>query len=296
MVISGENIKQFTMKKNLSFIVAGLMLLFASCTPSMYYHQVYEVSSTNAGNDQGLVYSDANCTMTYNFWKEEGNAGFWFENKTDRDLFVDLSKSFFIKNGVAYDYYRNRVTGFSEKKEVSYSVGYDVYLHGLPLSEDIKSMNTGTATQTTYYVEPREICIPAQTRKFVTCDYPIYIDVFRDCNLPLYPTMERKWNNDTKTYMYKPPVVSYFELQNSPIVFKNIITYRTEDSSVVVKTEREFFVSQVANYEEREAITDRGTETMCDDLVVKYGNYMRFYAPNRFYNRYRYSVQTYNGH
>lgn len=33
-----------------------------------------------------MVYEDDNCTITYNFWKENGEIGFVFTNKTSENL------------------------------------------------------------------------------------------------------------------------------------------------------------------------------------------------------------------
>lgn len=283
------------MKKIRFFLVVGLALILSSCAP-LFYHQVYNISSTNEGYNLNLEYSDANCTMTYNFWKEEGNAGFWLENKTDQELYVDLSKSFFVKNGVAYDYYRNRIMGTLEKQEVSYGESYAVKLFGLPVATGADLVQTQTSMQSSYYVEPKEICVPAHTRKYVKCPYPIYTDVFRDCNLLLYPQRERVWNKSTKEYEDIPPVTSDFVLQNSPVVFKNIISYHTEGSEEYIKAESTFFISRVCNYGENQAVGHATTETICGKSVTSYQEYMLLYAPDRFYNKYRYSVETYNGH
>lgn len=48
--------------------------------------------------------------------------GFIMHNKTDRDLFVVLPQTFFIKNGIAFDYYKAREYRNTESGMVSSNV------------------------------------------------------------------------------------------------------------------------------------------------------------------------------
>lgn len=86
--------------KSLSFIFA---ILFCSCSS---YYQIQEVTTgpnlTAAGNT--LVYEDPDCVITYDLWSNGGNTDFVFENKTGFLMYLNLDNSFFIKNGMAYDY------------------------------------------------------------------------------------------------------------------------------------------------------------------------------------------------
>jgi hypothetical protein len=97
--------------KTRKFLFAALIsVLLTSCVSTSYF-QVYKVSPSDklVIKDNLLVYEDENCMVSYNLWDEGGNIGFQFFNKTDKNIYLNLEESFFILNGVAYNYYRNRV-------------------------------------------------------------------------------------------------------------------------------------------------------------------------------------------
>lgn len=105
-------------------MIISVLLIINSCTPDKFI-QVYKVKPiTELQNSQNLlVYSDENCTVKYNMWSEGGNPGFAFFNKTDQNITLNLNESFFILNGIAFDYFKNRIYQYSdvnvtEKNEV----------------------------------------------------------------------------------------------------------------------------------------------------------------------------------
>ena len=58
--------------------------------------------------DGKLVHESGDFTVRYNFFAENGDAGFWFINNSDSVVFLNLAESFFILNGHANDYYQAR--------------------------------------------------------------------------------------------------------------------------------------------------------------------------------------------
>ncbi|WP_444145132.1 hypothetical protein, partial [Barnesiella intestinihominis] len=89
-------------------LLFSLLLTITSCTEYLLYYQTYTVESELEQNEGSLKYENEDCALYYNLWAEYGNPGFVMENKTDSDLFVLMDRSFYIHNGVAYDYYANR--------------------------------------------------------------------------------------------------------------------------------------------------------------------------------------------
>ena len=89
--------------------VAGCVV--TGCSKKTYY-QVYQTQPVNSEavqpKDGNMVHDGSDCTVSYNFFAEEGNAGYWFTNNTDSVIFISLSESFFILNGTAYDHYQAR--------------------------------------------------------------------------------------------------------------------------------------------------------------------------------------------
>lgn len=93
--------------KTLAMMAAMVCLGLTSCTK--IYYQVYDVNSESLKQeDNSLVYENSDMKVMYNLWGENGKIGFILQNKTDKDLFVDMDKTFFILNGEANDYFKNR--------------------------------------------------------------------------------------------------------------------------------------------------------------------------------------------
>ena len=121
--------KFFIMKKKLLFL---LSFFITSCVP-LQYCQLYQVNpiSVIQVKEDALTYEDDNCLVYYNFWKEYGEIGFVFYNKTSDYLYLHLNQCCYVINGYAYDYYqdgnpliiippqtRKTITGFSIKNNI----------------------------------------------------------------------------------------------------------------------------------------------------------------------------------
>lgn len=94
--------------KRLFFILAAAVVV-CSCAPKKYtYYQVYQARPVNSENitstQDDMSYEDENCVIKYLFWAENGNAGFNIYNKTDKVLYIDMNKSFFVRNKHAFNY------------------------------------------------------------------------------------------------------------------------------------------------------------------------------------------------
>lgn len=138
-------------------IVVFTLLYLSSCTTKTFY-QICQVSpvvkDNNLINQDSLFYEDNNCKVFYDFWSDGGNVGFKFYNKSEKDIIVDLEKSFFILNGVAYNYFKNRT--FSSV-------------------DNLISFN-----------EEKKMCIPPHAAKVIT-EYEISTTIYRDCDLFKFP-------------------------------------------------------------------------------------------------------------
>ena len=96
------------MKNN--FVLLLSIVLLSSCTAHTYHFvQVFETKSSSISapveqQNGGFSYEDNNCRIFYSWWAENGSVSFAIYNKSDEMMYVDLYKSFFIKDGVADDY------------------------------------------------------------------------------------------------------------------------------------------------------------------------------------------------
>lgn len=272
------------MKSTIKLFATAIIAVFmTSCAPKIFY-QVYETTPSDKMivDDNLLIYEDANCKVSYNFWNEGGNIGFRFYNKTDKDIFLDLEHSFFVLNGIAFDYYQNRIFSNSATSGVSTSIGAigsksvtGVNNRNLLLSKRVQlTNNVGVTTSSAYstsYKEKKVECIPAKTSKIIV-EYNIKGSLYRDCDLFKYPN--------------KKQIKSVsFTRSESPIVFSNRIAYSTEGLDKLIKFQNEFYVNEISNYPESEII-DYIYDEFCGQKNPEKTAHFRNVSPDKFYIKY----------
>lgn len=268
-------------KKNLLF-VAIVAIALTSCKTS--YYQVYktEASQEMKQKDNMIVYEDDNCIVTYNLWKDGGNIGFMFTNKTDKDILLNLEQSYFILNGISYNYYKDRVfTGtVSTGVSTSSSATASKSLMGLNFVNLLQTNRASTSSSvgvinssgsSVSYNEPKIVCIPSKTSKIVN-EYNISSSLLRDCDLLRYPSRK-----EVRTI--------YFTKNESPLSFSNRITYALEDSNKIVQFENEFYVTEITNYPKKEIIEKKYDE-FCGEKSREWREYFKNTSPDKFYIEY----------
>lgn len=272
------------MKRKMSLILTAMIaVLLTSCVTTSFY-QVYKAvpSDNSIIKDNYLVYEDENCKVSYNFWSEGGNIGFLFYNKTDNNVYLNLNESFFVLNGVAYDYFKNRVFTHSTSSgatsssaaTASKSVTGINFLDLLQTNRIQATSGVGLMSSSGYSVsfnEEKYVCVPAKTSKMIT-EYKINDYLYRDCDLFKYPTKKQvKSKSFTKI--------------ESPIIFSNRITYTIEQSEEKVKFENEFYVSEISNYPEGEIFESKYDE-FCGQKSTTTTRYFKNVSPDKFYIKY----------
>ena len=95
--------------KKLFLLLAIASWLLTSCTPSVFM-QIATLSSDNVNlqKNGSFAYKDTLMTIEYDFWSKTGKFSFLITNNSDNDIYLNLSESYFVNNGYAYDYYRAR--------------------------------------------------------------------------------------------------------------------------------------------------------------------------------------------
>ncbi len=265
--------------------VLGIVLL-QSCSVASYY-QVYQTTPTETliTEDKKMVYEDQNCKVSYDFWAAGGDIGFYFYNKTDKNIYLNLEECFFVMNGMSYDYYKNRVYSYSNSFGKSTNRGVSSSKSETNIINNVEALtnNIGatnviglvTIEQASVTVnEKKVICIPSKTAKYIT-EYKIYESIYRDCSLFRHPT---KKYIKTKSFLYS----------ESPIVFGNIISYSLELSIAPIRFENKFFVSAITNYPENE-MYEIGYIEMCGQKTIEPTRKLKNSSAEKFYNKYPYS-------
>lgn len=269
------------------FSVLFLALGLISCNPN--YYQVYKVNSSDlVQKDNSMVFENEDCTIMYNLWGLKGTMGFIFINKTDEDIFLDMTQTFFIKNGAANDYFRNRTyeTRTFEALNLGYSVsntyigvdGYWPMQYYVPDAITLKAMlNVKKGVSSAVTVKESEfICVPAHSYKVF--DYYL-----------INPLYEKSCENKTD-YPQISATLKTFTESNSPLKFKNRIAYSfKKDNTSLKHIENSFYLTEIKNYSKKGAIDKKKVTTNCEKTELK-REYFKIGGPNQFYNIYKKKV------
>lgn len=220
------------MKKILLLCMAAMM--FASCAQVYHYTQVFEAQPSAQSNirteSNGMVYEDDQCEFFYTFWAKGGDASFMIFNKSDKIMYVDLSKSFFIRNGIANDYFKDRTWSQTTSETAAQMQQTDTY--GVLRSMAYANTYATNASSTEAIKEQNILAIPPHAFKIVS-EYTINAKLLLNCDLARYPA-------DTASIM--------FEEKNSPLTFSNYVIYRLGDAEQEHVVENTFYVAKVTNY------------------------------------------------
>lgn len=267
--------------KTVAMMAAMVCLGLTSCTKT--YYQVYDVNSESLKQeDNSLVYENSDMKVMYNLWGENGKVGFILQNKTDKDLFVDMDKTFFILNGEANDYFKNREYSasmanaayfdYSLNKTYSASSGFWPTQYYVPMlsvfAKVIKGRTTGITTK-----EKQIVCIPANAYKVIS-EYNVSPRFVKTC------VRSKDFPRNTAN------VASYSE-SSSPVKFKNRIAYSFDsDCKNLQHVENSFYISGVTNYSNKAATEKVKEQTDCYSAQKRQRKYFKIGGPNKFYRTY----------
>lgn len=192
-------------------------------------------------------------------WDEKGDVGFYFYNKFTDEIVVDLSRTFFVRNGVANPYFKMRQ--YSLQSSIAAGVGKSEF-YGAKLDEEV---NIETKTRTESYEEARFIVVPPKTKVRIS-EYQVVTDLFKNCSLP----------KSGKTSM-----TINFSRNESPFVFYNRVAYSTRNKDSVV-FENKFYVEAISNIPEPDMI-DKIDTNKCGKKYLVPIRVIRNYGADHYY-------------
>lgn len=266
--------------KNYMLIITLFALSLTSCKSLQTYYEICDVQSTLPQNAHGeYEFIDNSCSVQYDFWSNNGDAGFVFTNNTNEIIYVDLNKTFFIRNGVAYDYYLSRTTSLSSSvasgtSTVKSGTTFGFWQHGLyknpgSISASVGENITAAKSSTIEFVEKSIIAIPPHTSKYFF-EYKVATSLFYDCEYNITP-------NKRETPSYN------FDSVNSPLTFGNYITYRVGLDGAEQSITNDFYVKSITFYHADSAIVEKTVGCPNDSRKV---DVVKGNSPSRFYIRY----------
>ncbi len=266
-------------KNLIQFVLFSLLL--TSCATTSNFYQVCKTTPEKDIKliDNFLIYEDDNCKVLYNLWENGGNIGFTFLNKTATNIYLNLEECFFVINGNANNYYKNRVYSYTTNTGLGQSFAKSMTgINYLELVQTNSATANTISTQgtTVSLNEEKIICIPAMTSKSIK-EYNIIRFPYRDCDLLRFPNKKQ-----IKTLS--------FTKENSPIVYSNRIEYKVGQAGEIIKLENNFFVSEITNYPKSEIIESK-RDTNCGQVSVSQyllTEYFKNVSPDKFYISYIY--------
>lgn len=213
-----------------------LLILFSSCSSSVLLLETQ--SNDLTWEDEVYAYEDDFVRITYDLWGEHGDIVFTVLNKSDKPLYVDWSKSSFIKGQQSFKYWRD-VSYASASFE---GVSYDSWLFS---NIDLKRIKGRVYTVESKpvkvsFIEPGTIV----SRRFS----PIEEDYAHDFDEDYYT--EEKCNSmpSRKVKIY----TETFDEANSPVKFRNFLTFAFDQSfSSEFSIDTEFYVGKVSKMPKR---------------------------------------------
>lgn len=240
--------------KKLVFIALS-MLIISSCAKT--YYQIFSIMPENSiyTANGSPVYIKDGLEFTYNFWGEYGNVRFVVYNSNDYDVIVDMTKSSFIRNNIAEDYYQGKeyetrvATGVYKSSKDGVAVSVNKQAMGKPLinylggTYDVAlsvgasvgaNSEVGTTVKKQWetaitYKEPETVRIPAKSAKAF---YTFNINEMR-------VSSSRLWASDS----FKP--IKFFK-DSTPLQFRNRICIKAI-SGEEIYYDMNFYISEIGN-------------------------------------------------
>jgi len=261
------------------FVFAALF--FASASVESKYYQSYVTTPENGSVfDNSITFEDENCKVFYDLWSEGGDVGFTIYNKTSNYIKVNIDKSFFVINGSAYSYYKNRIFSNSTNSISSRSYISSNYLNFYnPVVGSIAASTTNSSSNSVAFNENSFRIIPPKTSISIS-EYTIADQFYSNCDLLKYPPKD-----EIKSLT--------FDKDNSPYVFYNIISYSLNDADKII--ENRFYVSEIKNLPKSEMVENIYPEN-CGKKSSTMIQVFKETSPKGFYLIYSKNGQDNNEH
>ena len=280
-------------------ICALTIICLSGCVPQNYY-QLYSTNWDNAdvsGSD--VVFENEDLVISFDLWCSGGESSFSIYNKTDSDLYVDLSRSHLIINNLAKTYYQNRrytkssatnknsevvrsngvASGSSTTRATASSLGNYAFGNATKSSSyssrsttNLSSFSISNGYAVTF-VEEKVVCIPAESAKFFS-GFGLIDYLFRTCDFNQYPSKK-----DSESIE--------FTKGDSPLVVTNVVSYGFELETMENYSElrNTFWVNKISNYHSEQFVEFKYPE-YCGEKSMHSQKYFKYESPNQFYLKY----------
>ena len=251
-------------------------------------------------DDGHFAYSQDDIVIDYNFWAPGGQVSFIITNNMDCDVYVDLSRSFLVVNGMTFDYFQNRTYSANSSSTLVSSSAYgasNTFALTAGMANSFASSYGDSAYGKTYgaaagtsrtnafsrrattsstvnsgieYKEKEGVWIPAHSSRHF-CEFSLLDAPYRQCGFARNPTK-------------KEDMTLRFTENNSPYAFDNVLmlVVNGADRRVV----NSFYISSLTNIQREETYEDKDGENCDGSKTYEKVRIYKFRSANRFYINY----------
>ncbi|MCX6350672.1 MAG: hypothetical protein NTX03_02295 [Bacteroidetes bacterium] len=276
-------------QKKLSPIISIIItLMMSSCGMVTSMYQVIELSSKETKLEKdSYVFENSELKIAYNFWTSGGKVSFFITNKLDIPIYIDWDKSHLIYNGISYDYWYD-----TEETNSFYSSSFSSAsntVSGAMVNYFANSAYRNSQSSTASYGNAVTVVESSKTKPKKIIQIPpkssVAVSKFSISN-PKTPFYSCDFN--LKNTGYKTPSTNKFVKEESPLSFRNYITYTTTENSIEKKSiDNEFFISEISFMTEELFFGKTITKKECDidgkERVDSLSYSKPYKKPNAFY-------------
>lgn len=229
-----------------------LLIFFLTSCYSQTYIQEYNIHSDDVVfTNNNLAYENDDCELNYSF--DDGSMRISVINKTDKNLYLDMTKSAFIRNSESFNYYSG-ITLIYPSREYNVSFKKDSIKETFLYQKQVLPIKHNGSLKEIYVADVPMICIPPKA--YVTLNR---FNIFYNFNIQYSKELEMRPKEVSE--------ILYFEENNSPLSFRNRIAYSVGDKATEINyIDNLFFVRSIQNVAEQ--------------------FYKKRYSPNIYFNSY----------
>ena len=265
--------------------IAMLILIacLASCSTKRFC-QVLSTASVDAVDLNGSpVFENEEMRITYEFWAKGGQMTFTIQNKLSVPIHIDWNRSHLIHNGASFEYW----TDSEETTSVHGSSSSGVMVSTLSTSGGQGSASGSVASRlnssrsgvtSTVRNRPKPVLHIPPGGAVTFSRFQLLTSGIYDCD-----------------FFWKTPKISdrqqrVYERDNSPLIFRNYLTYSTDPAFAETKVvDNEFYLRSATFLSSSSFLGPRTIERQCpvNGLAVPVTQYARPYKKgNSFYFRF----------
>jgi len=271
--------------KSVYFLLITIAL--SSCSATSRYYQILELEETSEKTEAEIFENDQ-CKITFDFWGKGGKTDFVFENTSSEYIEFHLDSSFVLLNGFVFDLGGNREyqksSSFGSSITQSAAVSDKVNQNSQNiwgLSKQARagvssSASSGFTNETGQSEREKPTRIIPPGGRILVEGVQLLSSSLQYCDLERFPTKKTSKEESQKR----------FNVSNTPLKLSVIACYSQSSGGENHKLQFDFFINQVSNMGEDEALKWVRTDE-CGEEIFPSERRFRETPSNSFYRRYK---------